>query len=638
MFYRQSAKYGAALGAALLSGAARGDVPSPYAAQVGYALHLVEGVRYGEACDAAQALVDTAPNAAPSYEVRGTLALYVGNIARARDDFRVAASQAVSEPSVEYGLGLCALFGRHWDEAQVHLEAARRGSGLSPSQIADVDTARACLAYSQGNLTQAQALASPPGDDAVRVELLALIASHDRPGDGEAQLKAFLGTPSGAPRVREDEGVRILFDSHTPVEPSVTEPPIQQVYAARLADHMANAERLRGNPQTVSDTVTLTAQSTWNQASVVAFSVDGQVAAIVNQAPYTYSWDTTLAVNGWHTIQTEADDAAGRTLTTQTRTVRVQNARSRAVSNGHGTLSDVDYRQIQLRVWNLLRLRPSRKAAEWALADRLAADGDESDANMHRLVGAALDPNYRNGHHVARLLLGGTVRRVALASKSVHLGEPHPNGLWRGDPARRQVALTFDDGPNPLKTPTLLDALDKANAPATFFVVGSRAEAAPALLRRMAQRGDDVENHSYTHPNMDQAEPIIVEEEMLRTNVIIQALTGHMPHYFRPPGGNGGPSVLKLAREYGLTGAFWTEDALHYEDMAAPQSLVRYVVGHVHPGSIVLMHNGPDATISAVPQLVAALRAQGYQLVTLSQMARTATADLPPARPQAVKE
>ena len=504
----------------------------------------------------------------------------------------------------------------------MHFEAARRGSGLSPSQIADVDTARACLAFLQGNLTQAQALASPPGDDAVRVELLALIASHDRPGDGEAQLKAFLGTPSGAPRVREDEGVRILFDSHTPVEPSVTEPPIQQVYAARLADHMANAERLRGNPQTVSDTVTLTAQSTAG-IRPPSFVLSGRAGRGDRQPGSLHllvGYDA--AVNGWHTIQTEADDAAGRTLTTQTRTVRVQNARSRAVSNGHGTLSDVDYAQIQLRVWNLLRLRPSRKAAEWALADRLAADGDESDANMHRLVGAALDPNYRNGHHVARLLLGGTVRRVALASKSVHLGAPHPNGLWRGDPARRQVALTFDDGPNPLKTPTLLDALDKANAPATFFVVGSRAEAAPALLRRMAQRGDDVENHSYTHPNMDQAEPIIVEEEMLRTNVIIQALTGHMPRYFRPPGGNGGPSVLKLAREYGLTGAFWTEDALHYEDMAAPQSLVRYVVGHVHPGSIVLMHNGPDATISAVPQLVAALRAQGYQIVTLSHMAR----------------
>ena len=103
MFYRQSAKYGAALGAALLSGAARGDVPSPYAAQMGYALHLVEGARYGEACDAAQALVDTAPNAAPSYEVRGTLALYVGNIARARDDFRVAASLA--SPNRRWNMG-----------------------------------------------------------------------------------------------------------------------------------------------------------------------------------------------------------------------------------------------------------------------------------------------------------------------------------------------------------------------------------------------------------------------------------------------------------------------------------------------------------------------------------------------------
>ena len=89
----------------------------------------------------------------------------------------------------------------------------------------------------------------------------------------------------------------------------------------------------------------------------------------------------------------------------------------------------------------------------------------------------------------------------------------------------------------------------------------------------MAQSGYDVENHSYTHPDMDQAEPIVAEEEMLRANVVIQALTGHMPRFFRPPGGDGGPAVLRLAHEYGLTGAFWTEDALHYEDLATPARL-----------------------------------------------------------------
>ena len=614
------------LGAALtlLAGAAHSDVATPqtpYAAQTGSALHLLEGARYGEATDAAEALVDTVSGAAPSFEVRGTMALYVGNVARAQDDFRVAASLTPSEPTTQYGLGLCALFGGRLDEAQTDFDAARTSKALTPAQAADVDTARAYVLFLRGNRTAAQALAAPAGDDLMRQELLAMIAAHDQPADGEALLKTFLATPSGAPRVREDEGVRALFEAGHALEPSVSEPALRHTYAARLADQMAYGQRQRGKTETVSGTVTLGAKGTDTQG-VVSFSIDGHVAAMVNQAPFAYSWDTTRVANGFHTIQIEDDDANGQAVTTQTKTVRVQNAHSLAAGDGRGGLTDDEYAQTQARLWDLLRLRPARVAAEWALADRLASQGDEAGADTHRLVAAALDPDYQDARHIARLLLGGTSHQVALAGKPLPLASPQPTGLWRGDPTRREVALTFDDGPNPQKTPLLLDALDKAQAPATFFVVGARAEAAPDLLRRMAQSGYDVENHSYTHPDMDQAEPIVVEEEMLRANVVIQALTGHMPRFFRPPGGDGGPAVLKLAAEYGLTGAFWTEDALHYEDLASPQGLVHYVVGHLHPGSIVLMHNAPDATIAAIPTLVAALRAQGYQLVTLSQMTR----------------
>ena len=646
LFYDQSVRYAvAALGAAalaLISTTVRGDSPTTYTDQAGYTLHLIEGARYGEATDWAQALVDAAPTTAASYEERGTAALYVGNVGRARADFQVAATQAPSEPVVQYGLGLCALFGRRWSEAEANFEAARKAPGLTPTQITDLETARAYVAFLQGNLTEAKALASPAGDDPVRQELLAVAAAQGKDVNGETLLKAFLATPSGAPRVREDEGIRALFETTAALEPSVTEPPLQQMFAERLAAHMVDAERQRGKTQTVSGTVTLTAQATALGTAVVSFSVDGQGVSMSNQAPYTYAWDTTRAVNGQHVIRIEADDGNGRPLTTQTRTVRVENMHSRAVDNGHGDLTDDEYAQVQQRLWDLLRLRPARKAAEWALADLMAAQGDEAGAGAHRLVAAALDPDYKSGRHVARLLLGGNVRRVALAPKAGRklppLTSPRLTGLWRGDPTRMQVALTFDDGPNPEKTPALLDALEKAGAPATFFVVGARAEAAPDLLRRMARRGDDVENHSYTHQNMDQIEPIVAEEEMLRANVVIEALTGHMPHFFRPPGGNGGPSVLKIAGDYGLIGAFWTEDALHYEESAAPDALVRYVVGHIHPGSIVLMHNGPDATITAVPKLVAALRARGYQLVTLSQMAQSASVTQSAPNGKAIKE
>ncbi len=165
-------------------------------------------------------------------------------------------------------------------------------------------------------------------------------------------------------------------------------------------------------------------------------------------------------------------------------------------------------------------------------------------------------------------------------------------------------------------------------------MVGSRAEQAPDLLRRMTARGDEVENHSYTHPNMNLVIPSVAEEEMLRTSVLIQAMTGRQPRFFRPPGGNADGAVQRLARSYGLGLAYWTVDALHAEDVGSPSGLVQYVMQHVRPGAIVLLHNGPDVTAAAIPSLVAALRAHGYSLVTLSKIAQGPMTTKPGAVPK----
>ena len=237
-------------------------------------------------------------------------------------------------------------------------------------------------------------------------------------------------------------------------------------------------------------------------------------------------------------------------------------------------------------------------------------------------------PAYKDGRRFARALFGSPISTVG------RVASMQPVSLWRGNAARKEIALTFDDGPNPLKTPALLDALDKAQAPATFFVVGSRAEQAPDILRRMAERGDEVENHSYTHPNMNLVIPSVAESEILRTCVLIRAMTGHQPHFFRPPGGNANEAVQHLARTYGLSLAYWTVDALHAEDVGSSRGLVDYVTSHVHSGSIVLLHNGTDVTTASVPALVAALRAQGYKLVTLSEIAQGAGPVKPAALPK----
>jgi len=601
-------------------------------AQAAWTLHLLEQARYGAAIPAAQSLVALAPNDALSYQVRGTLELYVGSTAHALDDFRTAATLSAHLPATDYGLGVCALSQQRLDDAAAQMTLLRENPSLSPAQADDTDTVLAYLRYLSGDVIGASGLAerallSPPAAgttlDPLRQEIVALAAARTQPVQGVALLADFLNTPSGVPRVREAEGLRARFESAPMmVEPSVMDAPLQEMYQASLQEKLARETRSAREAVRVSGDVALDAQLPQGQApAMVAFYLDGAMAGMVNTSPYRYSWHTLDTPNGWHLVRTDALDDAGRVLSSQSRRVQVRNVGVQAAA----PLPDV---ALEGRVWSLLKLRPARKVAEWAQANLADARGDREDAQAHRAVAAALDPDYKEARWVARTLFSESAAKIT--APSVRLASARPEGLWIGNSGRKEIALTFDDGPNPQKTPALLDALDKCHAPATFFVVGSRAEAAPDLVRRMTARGDDVEDHSYTHPNMAQTPPSMAETEILRASVVIRALSGKQPHFFRPPGGNISPAVTSLSHAYGQEVAYWTLDALHAEDVGSKQGLIDYVLGHSHPGAIILMHNGTDVTTAAVPELVAGLRARGYQLVTLSHMtAKSSHARLP---------
>jgi peptidoglycan/xylan/chitin deacetylase (PgdA/CDA1 family) len=208
--------------------------------------------------------------------------------------------------------------------------------------------------------------------------------------------------------------------------------------------------------------------------------------------------------------------------------------------------------------------------------------------------------------------------------------------LSSGPTDKRLVALTFDDGPKPERITPILDILDRYQVKASFFVVGKMAEKNPDLVLRMTQSGDDVCNHSYSHPNLKLLSSDDVRLELSKTSDIIEKVTGSRPRFFRPPGGNYDDSIVTTAGDLGMTTALWNINAEDFtyikplRDLGAPprESFNRHsdleihelVMRHVRNGSIILFHAGGPETQRALPKLITELKAKGFQLVTLSEL------------------
>jgi peptidoglycan/xylan/chitin deacetylase (PgdA/CDA1 family) len=132
-----------------------------------------------------------------------------------------------------------------------------------------------------------------------------------------------------------------------------------------------------------------------------------------------------------------------------------------------------------------------------------------------------------------------------------------------------ELALTFDDGPNPIWTPRLLDVLAGYGVKATFFLLGSRAQAEPRLVRRIVEEGHLIGNHSWSHPNLALTAADRVREELAKTNELLEQITGSPVQYFRPPFGARRPVVFKIARSLGLSPVLWNAMTTDWSEESA---------------------------------------------------------------------
>jgi peptidoglycan/xylan/chitin deacetylase (PgdA/CDA1 family)/Flp pilus assembly protein TadD len=578
-----------------------------------YTIHLIEDARYGEASDATQQIIDSHPDLPFGYELRGLQDLFFDNIKQASADFHVALGVDPENPNCEYGLGLCSLFNKDYPDAIADFKMAGQAMPLSTDQAQGINTALGYVYLLQNDSQTALTFLNSPDKsaDPARSEMLAFIKEKQNPGSGHDLLNALVSNPNGLPYVTEPSGVRPDFlSSNVVLEPAIADPATRSMYNARLEQNVRLSQYAVGRLIPVNGVVVLKppVSQAHHFPNTVYYYVDNHCDLIVNAQPFFYRWDTTNVSNGRHRVRIDLSDGAGQVFSSRQLEFDVHNDRGGLQSSATGDLPDDALEQINLRTWKILSLKPCLKVANYLLWVSEKKAGKLDAANFYRATAAAIDPTYKDGRGFMRELLKSDI------------GASNPVAVWQGSITGNRVALTFDDGPNAPKSAELLDALDRCHVPATFFVVGSRAALVPDILRRMHDRGDEIENHSYTHPNMAQSAPLDAEEEILRNEVLVRALAGRYPRYFRPPGGNVNATISRLTKSYGLTLAFWTVDALQFEDADSPGAIVAYVMKRLHPGDIILMHDGSDATTKALPALVEALRSRGYKCVTVSQI------------------
>lgn len=208
--------------------------------------------------------------------------------------------------------------------------------------------------------------------------------------------------------------------------------------------------------------------------------------------------------------------------------------------------------------------------------------------------------------------------------------------LSQGPGVRPEVALTFDDGPHARYTPELLDALDRAGARATFFVVGSRVESHREIVRETRRRGHEIGTHLYSHARETVFDSKLFHDELSRCQRTLEDLLGEPLVWLRfPYGERGRQRCAEIEARYGVRAAYWTFSSLDSR-ASEPEVVSARVAAGLRPGAIVLLHDAladadrikppyvadRTATLLALPRIGAELRARNLAAVTLSDLVR----------------
>ncbi|WP_282938702.1 polysaccharide deacetylase family protein [Paenibacillus sp. RC67] len=219
-----------------------------------------------------------------------------------------------------------------------------------------------------------------------------------------------------------------------------------------------------------------------------------------------------------------------------------------------------------------------------------------------------------------KLVLCGSLLALTTAGSSA----PSSEVVWNVTTDQKLIALTFDDGPNPVYTPQILDLLKEHQAKATFFVLGKRVQMFPAIAIREVNEGHEIANHTFDHHYLKNVSSEKLIEEIRQTQDIIFDITEQIPHVFRPPGGFYNEALLNMTKEDKLTVVMWSwyQDTKDWKKPGVDK-IVHTVLSNVHNGDIILFHDlegDCSQTVEALKRIIPELKKQGFQFVTVTDL------------------
>ncbi len=222
---------------------------------------------------------------------------------------------------------------------------------------------------------------------------------------------------------------------------------------------------------------------------------------------------------------------------------------------------------------------------------------------------------------------------AAAASVAAGYQTMSPTGQWYGRTfiglprGSKQLALTYDDGPNDPHTFRLLEVLARHNVHATFFLIGKYVGQRPDIARQLLAAGHTIGNHTFSHPLLTLKANSTIRQQLSDCRAALEDAVGAHSNLFRPPFGGRRPAVLHLARQFGLAPIMWNVTAYDWNAPPAAQ-IERKVVKQIRGGDVILLHDGGhkhmgadrSQTVIATDHLIARYKSQGYEFRTIPQM------------------